>query len=603
MQLTLFPLGISEPLAKIARRYSWSVPIVAVLGFIGNGLEGVGITLLIPFLAGLFGSGAAVGLPGPLGALSEFVGALPVEGRLYLVAGTVFASIVLKAVILSANAALVAWVDGKAGHDIRCALSRQLLNVGYAFHINNDPARLLTIVGTEAWRASDAIRTVFSIIAAAGAVTVFGLILVVIEWRLSLAVFVGVFAIRAIQAMGARRLRAMSHAVSQANRRLSTKMILGVEAARLIRVFGGEKREEHRFEQASEEVRRTMFRVEAAAAPLAPAIEVTHAALFIGILLGAYAAGVSGPVIVAFLVLLYRMQPHLRALSQARINLEASRGSVAEVEWLLDPAGKPAAPSGTIPFKGLDGSIVFDRVSFSYANRAEAAPVLRDASFSLLPGHATALIGRSGAGKSTIVNLFCRLLEPTSGQITVSGINLSEIEPMSWLARVGLAGQDIELIDGSIADNIAYGRAGASQDDVREAARLADVSGFVDALPERFATRVGPRGLSLSGGQRQRIGIARALLRDPDILILDEAMSAVDTISETAIVSLLRGRLKGKTVIVISHRPSTLACCDDGIVLDDGLVIEAGPLSKLGAYKRMVAPLTKVEPGPNAISA
>jgi subfamily B ATP-binding cassette protein MsbA len=346
-----------------------------------------------------------------------------------------------------------------------------------------------------------------------------------------------------------------------------------------------------------------MFRVEAASAPLAPAIEVMHAALFIGILLGAYLTGISMPVIVAFLVLLYRMQPHLRALSQARLSLEASRGSVAEVEWLLDPAGKPAAPSGTIPFLRLDGPIVFERVSFSYGNRAEAAPVLRDASFSLLPGHATALIGRSGAGKSTIVNLLCRLLEPTSGRIMVGGFNLSDIEPRSWLAGIGLAGQDIELIDGSIAENIAYGSAGAREEEIVEVARFADVSGFVASLPDGLATRVGPRGLSLSGGQRQRIGIARALLRNPDILILDEAMSAVDTISEAAIVSLLRGRLKGKTVIVISHRPSTLACCDDGIVLSEGIVVESGPLVRLSAYQRMTATPTEVEAGPNAISA
>jgi ABC-type multidrug transport system fused ATPase/permease subunit len=529
------------------------------------------------------------GLPGPLAALGQVIASVPPELRLLTVAAIIFATILLKAVVLGANAIIVAWVDGRAGHDIRCALSRQLLNVGYGFHIGSDPARLVTILGTEAWRASDAIRTIFSMVAAAGAVAVFGLILVAVEWRLALAVLVGVLAIRAAQSVAASRLGALSQRVAEGNRRLSTKMLLNVDAARLIRVFGQEGHEARRFEAASNEVRRAMLTVETASAPLAPAIEVLHAALFIAILLGAQMTGIAVPVIVGFLVLLYRMQPHLRRLSQARLDLAASRGSIAEVEWLLEPCDKPPPPSGRLPFERLTGPIVFEEVGFAYANRPDAGPALFGLSFRLLPNRATALIGPSGAGKTTVVNLLCRLLDPTSGRIIVDGVDLKEIDPFPWRSRIGLAGQDIELIDGTVAENIAYGHAQATFKQIAEAAGLADAHGFIDALPDGYATRVGSRGLSLSGGQRQRIGLARALVRNPEILILDEAMSAVDWMSETAIVSLLRGRLKGTTVIIISHRASTLACCEEGVVIEAGRLLEAGPLNRLRAYQRMVA--------------
>jgi subfamily B ATP-binding cassette protein MsbA len=587
MQQGFMHLGLSPALAAIAKRYMWSIPIVAVLGFVANGLEGFGISLLIPILGDLF-SDADTKLPGHLAALSGLGATLSPEHRLYAIAAILFFAAALKAVVMTASATIIAWVDGKAGHEIRSALSRKLVRVGYGFHLAQNPARLVTIVGTEAWRASDAIRTIFAMTAAAGAVAVFGLILLFIEWRLSLAVFAGVLVIRFAQGRLVHRLKTMSDRVSNANRRLSARMLLSVDAARLIRIFGQEEREEVRFREASDEVRRAMFRVDAASAPLGPAVDVMHAALFVLILLGAYHAGVALPVLVTSLVLLYRMQPHLRALNQGRLNLAALRGPVGEVEWLLDRDDTPVS-RGKLTKPDFTHPIVFDHIDFSYPNRPEAGPALSGISFSILPRRAIALLGRSGAGKTTIVNLLCRLIEPTAGRITVAGTDLRQIEPRAWLDDIGLAGQDIELIDGTIAENIAYGRPDASMDEIMEAARLADADGFIRLLPDGYATMVGTRGLSLSGGQRQRIGIGRALLRKPKLLILDEAMSAVDAISETAVVSLLRTIHETTTVLVISHRASTLACCQDGVVVEGGRIVDAGILSELPAYRRMAA--------------
>jgi subfamily B ATP-binding cassette protein MsbA len=322
---------------------------------------------------------------------------------------------------------------------------------------------------------------------------------------------------------------------------------------------------------------------------VSPVQEVLHATLFVALLVGTiiFEGGVPLPALIAFLVLLQRMQPHLRNLESARAEIAASEGSVREVEWLLDPAGKPEPASGALAIDAFESGIEFRNVEFRYATRPDAAPALVDASFSIRAGRSTAVIGASGAGKSTIVNLLCRLCEPTGGEILVNHTRLADIDPWQWRRKIGLAGQDIELLEGSIAENIAFGAPEATREEIEQAAHIADADGFISELPDGYETDVGSRGISLSGGQRQRISLARALVRRPELLILDEATNAVDALSEASIIKRLRDLGSHMTVVVISHRPSTLASCDDGIVLDAGVVKESGPLESLRAYRSM----------------
>jgi subfamily B ATP-binding cassette protein MsbA len=215
-------------------------------------------------------------------------------------------------------------------------------------------------------------------------------------------------------------------------------------------------------------------------------------------------------------------------------------------------------------------------------------------------GRSTALIGPSGAGKSTVINLLCRLLEPTSGTIKVDGQLLSRIRVSDWLSRIAIAGQDIDLIDGTIGENIMYG-GGAIDPATMELAVRSARAEFIFDLPLGFDTVVGPRGLSLSGGQRQRISIARALARNPEILILDEATNAVDQVTENELINIFRTLPKSTTIIVISHRPNTLAFCDDAVVLERGNVVEEGPISSTAAFRAMQ--VAGAQPGSSETSA
>jgi len=312
---------------------------------------------------------------------------------------------------------------------------------------------------------------------------------------------------------------------------------------------------------------------------------VLHAMLFLAVVIGAWLANVSFPLTVAFLILLYRLQPHMRALQMSWSQLQGMSGSLEEVQWLLDPSDKPEAPAGSLPFDGLRQGISFDDVSFAYSGALSGPDareaVLHHAVFDIRSGRSTALIGRSGAGKTTIVNLLCRFVKPDSGRILVDGAPLGEIDPRQWLRNIALASQELELVDGTILENIVYGHDTASASDAMRAARLAEAHEFIEHLPRGYATLVGYRGINLSAGQRQRIALARALVRDPDVLILDEATSAVDGLSEAAIVETLKSRAGRRTTIVISHHHSTISFCDDVVILSRGRVKKQAPFATL----------------------
>jgi len=255
------------------------------------------------------------------------------------------------------------------------------------------------------------------------------------------------------------------------------------------------------------------------------------------------------------------------------------------------PDGAILGPHGVRSLPRLLGAVAFDRISFRYPSRPDL-PVLRDLSLEAKPGERIALIGPSGAGKSTIVALLLRFYEPDSGRILLDGKPADSFDLETVRGNMALVPQEVLLFGGSIRENIAYGRPGASDDEVRDAAARAHCVEFIDRFPEGFATLVGERGVKLSGGQRQRIAIARALLRDPAILILDEATSSLDSESEQLIQRALATLLENRTAFIIAHRLSTIRQCDRIYVIENGTVTESGAHDELiardnGTYRRL----------------
>jgi len=290
--------------------------------------------------------------------------------------------------------------------------------------------------------------------------------------------------------------------------------------------------------------------------------------------------------------LLYRLQPRVIAVDAARVNLLAQSSAVREVISLLNRADKPYVHSGGIPFKTLQQGISFDSVHFGYSN---ASAALRDVSFCIPQGKVTAIVGPSGAGKTTIIHLICRLYDAIDGNIYIDGVPLRELDLTSWRGRIALAGQDTYVFNTTVRENILVGRPEAASRDIQEAAIQANAHEFICSLPGGYDTKLGDRGLRLSGGQRQRIALARALLRDPEILLLDEATNALDSVSETAIQQTLKNSRPNRTIVIVAHRLSTVRNADQLVLLKNGTVVEQSHPQVLLEMNGVFAELSRLQ--------
>jgi len=246
--------------------------------------------------------------------------------------------------------------------------------------------------------------------------------------------------------------------------------------------------------------------------------------------------------------------------------------------------------TGSEELKNNGYDIVFDHVGFRYADGTD---VLKDVSFTAKQGQVTALIGPSGGGKTTISRLAARFWDVNSGKITLGGEDISTIDPETLLSNYSIVFQDVTLFNNSVMENIRIGKKGASDEEVMEAARLANCDEFVNLLPEKYNTNIGENGSELSGGERQRISIARAFLKDAPVILLDEATASLDAENETAIQEALSRLIKNKTVLIIAHRMRTIAKADNIVVLKDGVVAEQGSPEYLSGYDSIYSRMTK----------
>jgi ATP-binding cassette subfamily B protein len=249
---------------------------------------------------------------------------------------------------------------------------------------------------------------------------------------------------------------------------------------------------------------------------------------------------------------------------------------------------------GALP-QPVRGAVRFEDVRFSYA---EGPEVLRGLDIDIPAGETHAVVGLTGAGKSTVVKLLLRLYEPTGGRVTVDGIDVRDLRFDELRGAIGLVSQDVFLFDGTVRENIAYGDPAASDEAIEEAARLAEAHDFIAALPEGYDTVVGERGVTLSGGQRQRLSIARAFVKDAPVLILDEPTSALDAENERAILDALARLMQGRTTLIIAHRLSTIRHADRIVVLQGGVVVEQGTHAELLARQRVYAHLHALQAAP-----
>ncbi|MFP6747044.1 MAG: ABC transporter transmembrane domain-containing protein [Alphaproteobacteria bacterium] len=419
-----------------------------------------------------------------------------------------------------------------------------------------------------------------------------GVVMFIQDWQLALVVvlifpLVGVL----IRKLGSR-MRKVSTATQEQTGKLASQLSETLEGARLVKAYAMEageiERVRARIERRLTEIMRGI-RTRSAATPLTEALGGIAVAL--AIFYGGWRAqtgALSLGEFMSFLAALLMAYQPLKGLANLNTALQEGLAAAQRIFAILDVPATIIEKPGAAALRVDRGGISFHDVRFSYGGDTAA---LHAVDLQIAPGSTVALVGPSGSGKTTLMNLLPRFHDPTGGRIEIDGQDIHDVTIASLRAATALVSQDITLFDDTIAANIAYGRPGASPDDIADAARLAAAHDFITALPQGYDTKVGENGVRLSGGQRQRIAIARAMLKDAPILLLDEATSALDSEAEREIQTALDALKSGRTTLVIAHRLSTVMSADRIYVLDAGRVVESGDhaslLARGGGYARL----------------
>jgi len=559
----------------------WTAPALITLGLCVAISEGFSISLIVPLLAGSHA--------GSLGHFFDIFNSLPENQRVPAIAACMLGGIILKNVLSYGYGVLFVWTNTGIAHRLRCAILEQLLGVSPAWMETQNSSKLLNTLGSETWRMSSALSVLADMIITVCMVLIFGVLLFVLSWKLAVVCglfFLGVSAITRIFTGEGKQL---GEAAVKANESFAHRMLEIFNGLRVVRTFGREKDEQDRFEEASSNVRKAFFRMDRLATIIHPISEILTAVLLVFMMVPALKAG-QLPTMLTFLVVLYRLQARVKALESQKTMLAGFSASIEEVRKLLDRSDKPFLASGSQRIESV-GDIEFRNVSLKYPTAEN--PSLHDVTFTLAAGKTTALVGASGAGKSSLVNLLCRFYDPDTGSIQTRGCNLKDLDLAWWRNQIALVSQDIHLFNASVAENIGYGKSSATRTEIEAAARKAHAEEFIRSLPEGFDTILGDRGMRLSGGERQRLALARALIRDPKVLILDEATNALDATTEKIIQQALVDFCRDRIVLMIAHRLRTVESADYVVVLDKGQIAEQGERTKLllsgGLFQRLRA--------------
>ncbi len=574
---------------------------VVVLNLLAAVFDVFSFTLLIPFLNALFEQPQLI--PGNKvvsAILNTTIGFLlnpaDLRGSLRNVIILVLLAVTIKNVLVWLSGQIGAQLQEFVVRDLRDAMYAHLLRLPMSWFTANKVGQVISRMLTDTTNAKAVVTELVtrSIWSTAQVVSTIA-IMFAVSWKLSLASLVVVpLTVLSLQPV-LRKLRKGHRRMGNEQGEITSMVQEVVSGIRLIKSYGAEVREQQRFVTRNAAFAKGYVRIGRLALMSGPVTETLGAVMAVAILwFGAQLVleekSMDGALLVTFLIWVMRLLQPLKQLSQVPAAAQQSLASAERVFEVLDSPTETAADRGTITAPTFATALEFEQVSFAYG---DDAPALSDVSFSARKGEVIALVGASGAGKSTLIDLLPRFLEPSSGRITLDGVDLRHITLDGLRSLTGIVSQDTVLFNDTVRANVAFGRTQVTQAQLDAAASAANALSFIQELPEGWDTNLGERGSRLSGGQRQRLAIARALLSDPPILILDEATSALDVESERLVQEAIDRLLEGRTVFVIAHRLATIQHADRILVLERGQLVEQGThadlLARNGAYARLHA--------------
>jgi len=558
--------------------------------------------LLIPFVETLFVSGGATPGSGGDGGMSRVLEAtvyrwVDVTGdplsAIARISVLILIAFAVKNVFGFARTYLIARAEQGLNRDLRDAVYDHLVGLDLSFFARVRTGQIVSRLTTEIEHLRTLVTAELSkLLSAAFEFGVALVAMLLISWKLTLAAFIVIPATMAIWGPLVKVLRRRDREVLEAGGEVNAHVSETLGGIRLVKASGAEQRERDRFRGLTGDYFRHFLRAERLRALAAPVTEMLAAGgtvilLWYGARL-VIGGELPGPEFIVFLTLSVKLYAPVKNV--AKFPAVAQPGLVAaeRVFEFLDAPPEIRERVDARPLAGIRREITYEHVSFAYR---DGEPAVHDVSFAVPRGTLLALVGPSGSGKSTIVDLLARFFDVSDGRIAIDGVDIRDARIADLRALLGIVSQETVLFHDTVRANIAYGVADATDERIHAAARAAHAHEFIRQLPHGYDTRVGERGVELSGGQRQRIAIARALLRDPPILVMDEATSSLDTESERVIQDAIERLLEGRTVFVIAHRLSTVQRADQILVMDRGRVVERGThaqlLAESGMYRRL----------------
>ena len=522
----------------------------------------------------------------PMAAVKFIVDRVLIEKNfavMYIIVGGVLVSTTIKVVFTYLNSYLMAWVGNKVVMDIRLQLYDKTQKLSFRVlytrrigefvsRITNDVSMLQTILAQVAMDMFLNIAKVVTVLC----------YMLYLNWKLTIISFMIIpVAFLVMDKVGAR-LRHIGAAIQEQLAQISGIAMEAMSAIRIVRAFATERAEYSRFADQNMGFFRATIKGTQTRGILDGILElVQYAALVIVLMIGGYFVTIeqftSGDLI-AFCLSIGTLAMPLRAISRTVAQLRGGIASADRVFEIIDEPDELPMPEIPVALSNMRGEIIFENVSFEYE---KDVPVLVNLSLIVRPGERIAIVGATGAGKSTIVDLILRFYDPVGGRILVDGVDLRELDIYDFRMRVGFVPQDPVLMKGTIGSNICYGLDDCSEEAIIQAAKTAGIDDFISSLARKYESAVGEHGVTLSGGQRQRVAIARAIVRDPVILLMDEATSSLDSLVESQIQGAMNGAMRGRTSVVIAHRLSTIRESDRILVISKGRIVEEGSHEEL----------------------
>ena len=519
----------------------------------------------------------------------------------YYMLNVISASIVviflLRGFFLYGQNYLMSYVGQHVIIDIRSEVFRKLQRLSMSFYDKNKTGTIMSYVtndvnALQGAMVDNTIELVTEGIILIGSVCA----MIYLDWKLTLFTILTFPVVLYFMNYFGKKIRRSGGQIQEATADITSVLQESVSSARVVKSFVGEQYEIERFERENEANLKANLKNAKYMATLTPTIEFV-AALGVTLILwyggnNVIAGETTAGSLVAFLAYAVNISNPIKRITRVSGNIQRALAAAQRVFDVLDLREEVQDLPDAKALPAVTGNVSFEHVTFSYNAGDE---ILHDLSFTAKPGQAIGLVGPSGAGKSTVASLLPRFYDCDAGTIRIDGTDIRHVTLDSLRNQVGIVPQETILFNGSVYDNILYGRLDATKEEIEEAAKAANAHDFIMELPDGYNTMLGDRGVNISGGQRQRIAIARAILKDPRILVLDEATSALDTESERVVQEALNRLMVGRTSIIIAHRLSTIKNADRILVLDKGKLAEDGTHEELMAKNGLYAHLYQIQ--------